>query len=39
MDYEMTGMLRFAGGLLRGRYEEGIREAMHSLRDYVERGG
>lgn len=38
MDYELTGLLRFAGGLLKGQYESGIRESMRSLKKYVEAG-
>jgi uncharacterized membrane protein len=36
MDYELTGLLRFAGRLLQGQYEEGIQEAMVRLKQYVE---
>lgn len=36
MDYELTGLLRFAGGLLKGQYEEGIRRSMAALKRYVE---
>ena len=38
MDYELTGLLRFAGGLLGPQYAEGIRKNMQSLRKYVESG-
>ncbi len=38
MDYELRGLLRFAGGLLKGQYEEGIRQGMVMLKDYVESG-
>lgn len=38
MDYELKGLLRFAGGLLKGQYEEGIRQGMVMLKDYVESG-
>lgn len=38
MDYELGGMLRFVGGALKGRYEEGILETMDSLKEYVEAG-
>lgn len=38
MDYELKGLLRFAGGLLKGQYEEGIRQGMRMLKDYVESG-
>lgn len=38
MDYEIGGLLRFAGGMLRGQYEKGIRESMVSLKTYVEAG-
>jgi uncharacterized membrane protein len=36
MDYELTGLLRFAGRLLQGQYEAGIQEAMVRLKQYVE---
>lgn len=36
MDYELRGLLRFAGGMLKGQYEEGIRQGMAMLKDYVE---
>jgi Polyketide cyclase / dehydrase and lipid transport len=39
MDYEMRGLLRFAGGALRGQYAEGIRRGMARLKDHIERGG
>lgn len=39
MDYRMRGVLRFAGGLLAGRYEEGLREGMRLLKQYVEERG
>lgn len=38
MDYEMTGFLRFAGGLLAGQYADGIRNNMERLKAYVETG-
>ena len=38
MDYELTGFLRFAGGLLKGQYESGIRDSMGALKRYVESG-
>ncbi len=38
MDYEMTGLLRFAGGLLGPQYAAGIRKTMESLKQYVESG-
>lgn len=38
MDYEMTGFLRFAGGLLAGQYADGIRNNMERLKTYVETG-
>ena len=38
MDYELTGLLRFAGGLLGPQYAEGIRRNMQSLKRYVESG-
>ena len=36
MDYEMRGLLRFAGGVLRGQYEDGIRRGMAMLKEHVE---
>ena len=36
MDYEMRGLLRFASGALRGRYEEGIRQGMAMLKEHLE---
>ncbi len=38
MDYELGGMLRFAGGMLAGRYAEGIRANMAALKKYIESG-
>jgi hypothetical protein len=38
MDYELAGLLRFAGGLLKGQYAEGIRKNMEALKKYVESG-
>jgi len=38
MDYELGGLLRFAGGLLAGQYAEGIRSNMGRLKKYVESG-
>ena len=38
MDYELTGLLRFAGGLLAGQYAEGIRQNMAALKRYIESG-
>ena len=38
MDYELTGLLRFAGGLLGPQYAAGIHENMESLRKYIEPG-
>ena len=38
MDYELSGLLRFAGGLLKGQYAEGIRKSMVALKKYVESG-
>ena len=38
MDYELGGMLRFAGGLLAGKYAEGIRANMAALKKYIESG-
>lgn len=36
MDYEMRGLLRFAGGLLQRQYEAGIRQGMVMLKQHVE---
>jgi uncharacterized membrane protein len=36
MDYEMRGLLRFAGGALRSRYAEGIRQGMVMLKRHLE---
>jgi uncharacterized membrane protein len=38
MDYELGGMLRFAGGMLAGKYAEGIRANMAALKKYIESG-
>ncbi|HEY3195350.1 MAG TPA: SRPBCC family protein [Candidatus Dormibacteraeota bacterium] len=38
MDYELGGLLRFAGGLLAGQYAEGIRSNLGRLKRYVESG-
>jgi uncharacterized membrane protein len=38
MDYEMGGLLRFAGGLLAGQYADGARKTMASLKKYIESG-
>jgi uncharacterized membrane protein len=38
MDYELTGFLRFAGGLLSRQYAEGIRNNMGRLKKYIESG-
>jgi uncharacterized membrane protein len=38
MDYELGGLLRFAGGLLAGQYAAGIRKNMEALKNYVESG-
>lgn len=38
MDYELTGLLRFAGGLLGPQYAAGIHRNMESLKRYVESG-
>lgn len=36
MDYRMAGLLRFAGGMLQSRYEDGVRQGMAMLRRYLE---
>ena len=38
MDYGLTGLLRFAGGLLERQYAEGIRQNLQSLKTYIESG-
>jgi hypothetical protein len=38
MDYQLRGLLRFAGGLLAGQYAAGIRQNMEALKKYVESG-
>lgn len=37
MEYEMRGLLRFAGGALRGQYADGIRRGMVRLKQHLER--
>jgi uncharacterized membrane protein len=39
MDYELAGLLRFAGGLLAGQYADGIRKNMVALKKYIESNG
>lgn len=38
MDYELTGWLRLAGGLLGPQYAAGIRENLQRLKKYIESG-
>lgn len=38
MDYELGGLLRFAGGMLAGQYADGIRNNMAALKKYIESG-
>lgn len=38
MDYEMRGLLRLAGGALKGQYADGIRRGMTRLKEYLEEG-
>ena len=38
MDYELGGLLRFAGGLLGPQYAAGIHKNMESLKRYIESG-
>jgi uncharacterized membrane protein len=38
MDYQLGGLLRFAGSLLAGQYAEGIRGNMAALKRYIESG-
>jgi len=38
MDYQLTGVLRFAGGLLGPQYAAGIHKNMESLKRYIESG-
>jgi uncharacterized membrane protein len=38
MDYELGGLLRFAGGLLARQYADGIQSNMLRLKTYIESG-
>ena len=38
MDYEMTGLLRFASGVLGPQFGAGIRKTLASLKKYIESG-
>ncbi|HEY0830221.1 MAG TPA: SRPBCC family protein [Candidatus Dormibacteraeota bacterium] len=38
MDYELAGLLRFAGGLLGPQYAAGIHRNIESLKRYIESG-
>src|SRR5256885_9681651 len=38
MEFEMTGLMRFAGGLLGPQYAAGIKENMQALKKYIESG-
>jgi uncharacterized membrane protein len=38
MDYQLTGLLRFAGGLLARQYADAIRKSMAALKKYIESG-
>jgi uncharacterized membrane protein len=38
MDYELGGLLRFAGGLMSSQYADGIRQNMDALKKYIESG-
>lgn len=38
MDFELGGVLRFLGGMLVREYQNGIRENMANLKEYVEAG-
>src|SRR6266567_1483631 len=38
MDFELTGLLRFATGVLASQYAAGIRQNMERLKKYVESG-
>jgi len=38
MDFQLTGLLRFAGGLLAKQYADGIRDNLKRLKEYVEAG-
>jgi uncharacterized membrane protein len=38
MDYQLGGLLRFAGSLLAGQYAVGIRHNMVNLKNYIESG-
>jgi uncharacterized protein YndB with AHSA1/START domain len=36
MNYQLGGLLRFAGGMMRSQYADGIRQGMAALKQYVE---
>jgi uncharacterized protein YndB with AHSA1/START domain len=36
MDYQLGGLLRFAGGMMKSQYADGIREGMARLKEYLE---
>jgi uncharacterized membrane protein len=36
MDYQLGGLLRFAGGVMKSQYADGIRQGMAALKRYVE---
>jgi uncharacterized membrane protein len=36
MNYQLGGLLRFAGGMMRSQYADGIRHGMAALKQYVE---
>jgi uncharacterized membrane protein len=38
MDYQLGGLLRFAGGMLSRQYADGIRSNMIALKEYIESG-
>jgi hypothetical protein len=38
MDYRLGGLMRLAGGMMRDRYAEGIKQGMGSLKRYLEEG-
>jgi uncharacterized membrane protein len=38
MDFELTGLLRFTGGLFAGQFADGLRQNMKRLSQYIESG-
>ena len=36
MDYQLGGLLRFAGGMMKNQYADGVRQGMSALKEHVE---